>query len=135
MLNNIEKIKPKIKKIARKYDLNFVVLFGSLASGLVHKRSDIDLAYSAKKFLDYRKEYELTCEFQRAFNLGPKVEIELVNLDNAPPLLAKEVAFKGKLLAEIAPRSFAYFQMYAFKLFVEAKPLFALRDKFIFQNL
>ncbi|MBU4481663.1 nucleotidyltransferase domain-containing protein [Patescibacteria group bacterium] len=135
MLNNLAKVKANIRKIAKKYDLNFVVLFGSRVSGLVHKRSDIDLAYSAKKFLDNRKEYELIGEFQRAFNLGSKVEIELVNLDNAPPLLAKGIAFKGNLLTEITPHSFAYFQMYAFKLFVEAKPLFALRDKFISQNL
>ncbi|PIS34974.1 MAG: hypothetical protein COT36_04875 [Parcubacteria group bacterium CG08_land_8_20_14_0_20_38_56] len=132
---NLNKVKPKIEEMAKKYNLNFMVVFGSRISGLVHKKSDVDLAYSAKRPLDYQKEYELICELRRVLNLEPKVEIELVNLDNAPPLLSKEVAFKGKLLAEITPRSFVYFQLYAFKLFVEAKPLFALRDKFIAQNL
>ena len=132
---NINKVKPKIEKIAKKYDLNFMVIFGSRASGLVHKKSDVDLAYSAKRPLNYQKEYELICELSRVFNLDPKIEIELVNLENAPPLLCKEIAFQGKLLAEITPHSFVYFQLYAFKLFIEVRPLLALRDKFIAQNL
>lgn len=135
MLNNLVKVKPKIRKIARKYGLNFIVFFGSRVTGLIHKKSDIDLAYSAKKTLDYKKEYELNCELRRIFNLGLEVEIDLVDLKNVPPLLAKEIVFKGELLVEITPHSFANFQIYAFKLFVESKPLLTLRDKFIVQNL
>ena len=47
---NLNKVKPKIEEIARKYNLNFMVIFGSRISGLVHKKSDIDLAYSAYYF-------------------------------------------------------------------------------------
>jgi len=47
---NLNKVKPKIEEIARKYNLNFMVIFGSRISGLVHKESDIDLAYSAYYF-------------------------------------------------------------------------------------
>lgn len=124
-----------IKKIAKKYDLNFLVLFGSQATGKTHKQSDVDIAYSAKKELNYRQEYYLTGELLRSLHLNPKIRTDLVDLNNVSPLLAKEVAFTGKLLAEITPHSFARFQMYAFKLFIESKPLFILKHKFITQNL
>ena len=124
-----------IKKIAKKYDLNFLVLFGSHAIGKTHKQSDVDIAYSSKKELDYREEYYLGCELLCPLHLNPKVRVDLVNLDEASPLLAKEIAFSGELLAEIAPHSFVRFQMYAFKLFIESKPLFILKHKFITQNL
>ena len=32
----------KIKSVAQKYDLEFVVLFGSQATGQTHSKSDID---------------------------------------------------------------------------------------------
>ncbi|MDP3244454.1 MAG: nucleotidyltransferase domain-containing protein [bacterium] len=122
-----------IIKTAKKYGLNFLVLFGSQVSGETHKKSDADIAYSAKKPLSYQKEYNLTRELQKI--LGFSGEIEIVDLSKASPLLAKEVAFKGRLLSESIPHSFAYFQMYAFKMFVEAAPLLNLRNNFINRNL
>lgn len=127
------KIKKNFTKTAKKYGLNFLVLFGSQVSGETHKKSDIDIAYSAKKLLSYKDEYNLTRELRKV--LGFSGEIEIVDLSKASPLLAKEVAFKGRLLSESTPHSFAYFQMYAFKMFVEAAPLFNLRNSFINRNL
>ena len=126
----------KIRQIAKKYHLIFLVVFGSEAEGKLHKKSDLDLAYSASHELDYRREYELIQALRKI--LGGKIgkmEIELVNLRKISPLLMKNIAFKGKLLTELAPHSFARFQMYAFKLFVEAKPLLRLRDQYIAKNL
>lgn len=123
----------QIKKIIEKYQINFIVLFGSQAENKVHKKSDLDLAYSPKILLDYKKEYNLLQELKKTIN--STIEIDLIDLNNASPLLAKKIAFEGKLLAENTTHSFAYFQMYAFKVYVEAKPLIALRDKFIAKNI
>ena len=125
--------KKEIEELAQKYGLNFLTLFGSQAEEKTHKKSDIDLAYSVKKNLNYKKEYEFINELRQI--LKSKKEIELLNLKEASPLLAKNIAFNGKILAEITPHSFANFQMYAFKVFVEAKPLFRLRDRYISKNL
>ncbi|MDP1538857.1 MAG: nucleotidyltransferase domain-containing protein [bacterium] len=123
----------RIKKTVKKYNLNFIVLFGSQTENATHKKSDIDLAYSSKTHFDYKKEYNLSQELQRILNSN--IEIDLVNLNNVSPFLAKKIAFEGKLLAENTLHSFAYFQMYAFKLFNEFRPLMSLRDKFIAKNI
>lgn len=127
------RIKKSLIKIAKKYNLNFLVLFGSQVSGEIHKKSDIDIAYSAKKPLSYKDEFSLIQELQKARRFAG--ETEIIDLSKASPLLMKEIAFKGKLLAEPTRHSFAYFQMYAFKIFLEAVPLLNLRNKFISQNL
>lgn len=133
MFSLTKRQKKGIKELAEKYGLNFLTLFGSQAEKKTHKKSDVDLAYSAKNELDYKKEYELLCELQGI--LRTKTRIDLVDTKNAPPLLLNRIAFKGQLLAEVTPRSFTYFQMYAFKLFVEAKQLFNIRDQYILKNL
>ena len=126
---NLNKVKPKIEEIAKKYNLNFMVIFGSRASGLVHKKSDVDLAYSAKKPLDYRKEYELTCDLQRTFDLGPKVRVDLVDLKQAPPLLKKEAVSNCKILYEEKIGIFDEFFIYAHQLYRETSPLFRLKHE------
>ena len=132
MLKLTKKQKNSLKKIAKKYKLNFIVLFGSQAQGFVHSGSDFDFAYSSQAPLSYQKEFDFIKELVHIFQ---NPEIDLINLKDASPLLAKEVAFKGKLLVEIVPHSFAYFQMYAYKMFNEIKPLLILKDKFIVKNL
>lgn len=44
-----EKQKHKIEKISQKYSLDLLLLFGSQVTGQIHKESDFDVAYIAKK--------------------------------------------------------------------------------------
>lgn len=125
--------KQSLIKTAKKYGLNFILLFGSQAHGRIRLESDLDIAYSPQKDLDFRNEYSLANELKKIFQ--SKKKIDLVNVHNAPPLLLHRIAFGTQVLAEPIAHSFASFQMYAFKIYVEAKPLFRLRDEFIKKNL
>lgn len=120
--------KKQLRAIAQKYALNFIVLFGSRAQQFAHKDSDIDIAISSKKPLDYPEEFLLHRELSKVFNTN---HIDLVLTTDASPLLLYNLAFKSQLLCENTKSSFAYFQMYAFKRYVEAKPLYALQKSLL----
>ena len=49
---DFESKKDAIAEIAKKNNLNFVVLFGSQATGRVHEKSDIDIAVLGSKEVD-----------------------------------------------------------------------------------
>lgn len=123
---NTEKIKPDIEKLAQKYHLTLVVLFGSQARGTTHAKSDVDLAFSSETNLSPYDVAKMQLEFTQRLKFK---DIELVDLRNASPLLLREVTRHAIVLHEKDHSKFARLKMYAFKRFVETKPLLDLRTK------
>lgn len=66
--------KKEIEKIAKKYNLKLVLVFGSQAKGKLHPKSDLDLAFYPEEEVDEQKLYE---EFVHLFK---RTDIDLVNL-------------------------------------------------------
>lgn len=122
---NTEQIKPKIKKLAEKHHLSLVVLFGSQATGKIHSQSDTDIAFLSRERMDLIDVSKMTMDFSKELGLG---NLELVDMKNASPLLLKQVAQKSILLYEKELSLFADFKIYAYKRFMEAKPLLDLRE-------
>jgi len=94
---NLNKVKPKIEEIARKYNLNFMVIFGSRASGLVHKKSDVDLLVELPKKASLLDFIGLKLELEE--RLARKVD--LVEYEALHPLLkerilAEQISIYGK---------------------------------------
>ena len=118
---NINKLKPAIKRLAEKYQLSLVLLFGSQASGDVHKESDIDIGIMPNKNLTFEQEINLAAEF---FNVSNK--IDLTNLRKAPPLLLKKVIENCQVLYQISPSEFSVFEVYALNRHKEAAPLYEM---------
>jgi len=125
MLLNNQKIKSEIERLAPKYHLSLVVLFGSQVNNKTHPQSDVDLAFLSREQLRPSDIAKLNFEFSS--RLGVK-DLELVDLKNAPPLLLKQIAKKSILLYEEEPSLFANFRIYALKRFMEAKKLLDLRE-------
>ena len=121
---NIEEIKPKIAELAKKYGLSLVLLFGSQATGKTHPRSDVDIAFLAKKRLDLIDVARLQMVFSETLRIK---DLELVDIRNAGPLLLKQIAGKSALLYQKDPFSFYNFKIYALKIFMESKRLFDLQ--------
>lgn len=115
------KQKKELKNIAKKYDIDLFVLFGSYATGRVHLYSDMDIAYRTKKLLALEEESQLILDLSTVFQQG---QIDLVNINAAPPLLRYAVCKDGILLYEKEPYNFASFSTFAFKQYVESKQLF-----------
>lgn len=126
MIELSQKQKDGLKKIAEKYELKLLVLFGSSATGKTHKESDVDVAYLAEKNLELGDEARLIIELVPA--LKSKL-VDLVNIHLAPPLLLYAITDHGQVLYQTNPLSFYELRAYAFKRYVEAKPLFELKEQ------
>src|SRR3990167_8407691 len=109
-----------LKQIAKKYGLDFLVLFGSQSNGIANKHSDYDIGYSADEDIDLQTEYQLSENLKKALDHD---KIDLVNIGRVSPLLAKKALLDGKLLAENIPQSFAKEQIRAYHNYIETKPL------------
>lgn len=121
-----EKIKDKVAKLAEKYGLRLVLLFGSQARGETHKESDIDIAYLSGKSLDFNQECYLNFEFTTVFHQD---RVDTVDLKKANPLLMYTVFDSPKILFQEDDIVFSNYQAYAFKRFIEAKPIFQERAR------
>ena len=121
-----DKIKPQIKKLAQKYGLSLVVLFGSQVTGRTHKESDVDFAFTADKYISPRETAEIIFDFTRCLKIG--ANIELVNLKNASPLLLKQIAMNSLLMHEKEPHAYNLFKIYAIKKYMEDSKLLKLRN-------
>ena len=114
----------EMAKIAEKYGLNLLVLFGSQATGKTHPMSDVDIGYTANEQLELKTRFEIEREISKV--LG-RDDVELVDLQRISPLMKKIIADEGVMLYERESGMFELFCIYAFKLYVETKPLRELR--------
>ena len=134
MTLDIEKLKLKTEEIVRKHNIKFVVLFGSQAELLkstVKKDSDFDIAVflnSGKPlFVDFKLYGELLDEFSKLFNVKDSIKIDLTDLNRANILLRYEIINKGLLLYGDEDE-YAQFKAFAFRDYIDAKPLFDLES-------
>lgn len=113
-----------VEEAAQKYSLELILLFGSRASGRSHRESDFDVAYLGQNDLSLQKEAELIIDLSHVFK---NENIDLVNLKKAPPLLAYAVFQNARVIYEKRPLLYASQRVYAFKKYVESKPLYQER--------
>lgn len=100
--------KKSIGRICQDFDLSFVVLFGSRATGRKGFKNDYDIAVlTSSARIGETKELELICRFSQLLQTD---NLHLVILNFAHPLLQYEVAQEGKLLYEVEEGSFNTFR-------------------------
>jgi len=124
----------KIKKIAKKYNLDLLLLFGSQLGEkkYLHQESDFDIAYLSKKNLNLMKEAKLICDLIPIFKSD---KVDLVNLRRAGPLLMKQIFENHKILYCSNPKIYYRYKIYAERKYTEAKSLFQLNEYLIKQFL
>lgn len=116
----------KIKGLAEKYELKLLLQFGSSVTGKMHKESDVDVAYLSSRELSLREEASFVIELMPILK---NKFIDIVNIHKAPPLLLYAISRQGKILYQATPTKFHEFRAYAFKRYIEAKPLFELMEE------
>lgn len=116
-----QKQNQKIEEIAIRYHLKLVLLFGSQSENRIHKESDFDVAYLAENPLDFESEYRLNYEFTNIFQMD---RVDTVDLRKAPPLLLYAIFQSPQVLFRENDLIFSLYQVYAFKKYIEARPLF-----------
>lgn len=128
MIKEIDNKKEKLMRdIAQKYDLRLVLLFGSRVDGKhLRKESDFDVAYLNKRKLDLMEEARMVTEMTPYFH---SENIDLVNLKNASPLLCYVVFDKCRVLYQEDELLFPTLRVYAFRKFVEMRPIYELKHQ------
>ena len=100
-----------VEKLTRALELvpsvRLAVLFGSAAKGIVGSHSDIDVAVSLQRDADCEATLQVVLE--RAVDRP----VDLVWIDEAPPLLRFEIAREGRVLVEREPYAWADFRAHA----------------------
>jgi len=118
-ISNLQKL--KIAKIAKKFHLKLIVVFGSFASGKNRVDSDLDIAILGIKEISFSEQINLINEFSRVFNKN----IDLSILNNVNPLLLFEVS-KNSILLYGSREDFLKFKLYAFKVYNDYTPYFEM---------
>lgn len=122
------KNRQKIKKVASKYGLRTLFVFGSAARGDMHAQSDIDIGFDTGRALTEREEMFLSLALAESF--GTDKEIDLVNVKNASPLLLRLMTEDAVPLFG-TPSAFDALDRKATKLYIDAQPLFDLTKEYV----
>ena len=107
----------KIIEIAKKHGLMLVVLFGSQATGRLHKESDIDIAVLPKESDTVSRVVE---DIGNAFGRN---DVEVADLSKPSPYLWRAVAKDGILLFESRDGFFSEWKLQAMTLWYDTAPL------------
>lgn len=91
-----------LQKIADKYSINTIYLFGSQATSDVHKNSDHDFAVQIKKNISEKKYFEIKMEIARELGLlyeAEQCDVIILNREAKTSLVMKFRAIKtGKII-------------------------------------
>jgi len=113
--------KLKIAKIAKKFQLKLIIIFGSFANGKNRKDSDLDVAVLGAKEVTFKEQIDLTGELSRLLN----EDVDLSVLNKANPLLLFE-ASKNSILLYGQRQEFLKFKLYAFNAYHDYAPYFEM---------
>ncbi len=85
--------------------VNTLYLFGSAARGKQGPLSDFDFAFQAKSGLNPKKRFALKLNVRDRMSRALKTnDIDIVDLEEAPPLLVHRILKDGKILYCASPR-------------------------------
>ena len=117
-----EEIRERLAPLFDHEGLQLILLFGSAATGKLHRRSDIDIAFLFDKTVDI---LELTNKVIRLLRTD---NVDVIDLRHASPVLTFVAAKNGKLLYESSPGFFHEFYSLAFRRYVDTGKLRVARQ-------
>ncbi|MEK7175735.1 MAG: nucleotidyltransferase domain-containing protein [Patescibacteria group bacterium] len=122
-----------LNKYAQSKKIRFIVLFGSAVKGTSRLESDFDIAiylYNEESLFKNLKEHsEILNKLGEILDIDSN-KIDLVDLNEANILLRYEITSGGKLLYG-NELDFIQYQCFAFRDYVDARPLFELENLII----
>lgn len=115
--------------LAQQQDVEFAVLFGSLAQCRVNLFSDIDIGVCFKEGKDIlalgQRQIELTCSVMRLCQMN---NVDIVVLNTANPFLKFQVVKYGRMLYAHDEKVFFRFKASALAQYQDIKPMYDLYD-------
>lgn len=120
-----------IGKMADKYGLNLILLFGSQVKGKTRKESDYDIAYLADKKLSFEDEGGMIINLAKIIGARDERLINLSDIGKAGALLLKEIFDRHQIIFYADRNIYDSYKIFAVKNFIENRPLFDLRNYLI----
>lgn len=121
-------LKQKAAKIAQKYRVLLMVIFGSQAQGKTHPKSDIDIAVLPAKMtkdMSMKVYSDFLGDMEKIF---PGIKVDIAFIPLADPFLLDNIVKSGQLLFG-KKIDFIEFQLKAFNRFQDYLPYFKLEEK------
>ena len=121
-----------LEEIAQRHGVELILEFGSMVTGQVHPRSDVDLAVLLDRPAPSFEELaSLRHELQA---LRPEHEVDLAIINHADPLFLKKITERCRLLCG-SPRRLAELKIYAFKRYQDHRRYLALEREYVHRTL
>ena len=130
----------RLARVAARYHLDLIVLFGSQATGHARADSDLDVAVrgykpgwiGARRVPEWEWKTEVMGAVASAVDGGHEVDISFLN--RATPLFLFEVARHGQVLYEKKPGDFTAFCSYAARRYYDDEKFFRLTRQYLEKN-
>ncbi|MFA4817916.1 MAG: nucleotidyltransferase domain-containing protein [Parcubacteria group bacterium] len=126
------KINEEKLKEADSEGIRLIILFGSQADKSAHSESDYDVAVltdDRKNIRDFDNYSKVLFFLREALGI-PDYKIDLTNINEANPLLLHEIFSKSALIYGNQD-IFDEYRAFAFRTYIDAKPLLELEDYLI----
>ncbi len=95
----MKKFEKEIKNIAKKFKIEYVILFGSYAMGYAWRESDIDIAVKIRNLpKDFEKKLRLKIEIEKEFEKIFKKEVDITFINELNPGSKFEILRDGKVI-------------------------------------
>lgn len=120
-----------VERLDRRYGIDALWLFGSRAEGAVREDSDLDLA---ALFSRRPSPLELL-ETQADLGAELGMEVDLIDLDGASPILAMQVLKHGRLLVDRDPRRRTAFIVRTISMYEDLKIVRREAEQALFRRI
>jgi len=116
-----------LASLAKEYRIRMILLFGSVAGGAVHPKSDRDLGVMFEENeVSLRKHAAVVHRLQELF---PDREVDLAILNRADPLFLKKITERCSLLFG-SERDLHSLKMYAFRRYQDHRRFLEMEKRF-----
>jgi uncharacterized protein len=122
----------RLEQIAHRHGVELILEFGSMVTGRVHPRSDVDLAVlldrpapSFETMADLRHELQ---------SLHPDREVDVAIINRADPFFLKKITDRCRLLYG-SPQRLAELKIYAFKRYQDHRRYLPLEREYVQRTL
>ncbi len=117
----------QLAEIAKEFNLKFVILHGSYATGLARKDSDVDIAVLGRAEISFDQSLKLSEALNDILHITGFLDLDFKTLDKTDPLFRYEVIRDGKLLYG-DPADYEEYKAIATRAYEDARPLFELEQ-------
>ena len=122
----------QIALIAKKHGIILLLRFGSSVTGMLHERSDVDLAVLLERVpRSLEGHAELLQDLQQLF---PDREVDLALLNRADPLFLRKITEACSLLHG-SPRELQRLKIYAFKRYQDHRKYLDMERRYVERSL